>query len=186
MRFLIALLLACSPSPGSRDRVPDGTDPTNPTDPVVTEPTVTVPAPDPWLEIGDGEFEHVPCDVGQNTPVYFREQSGSGFHVAVSAQVWHVGSIVWVGADVFLDGAPIGGFPDKALQLAEFDEPRQTGWFAGEEAQIDEFDLGCALEGRTIEVCPWAESIYDRTVAAQACIEMVARLTPGAIAACAP
>ena len=168
MRALLLLpLFACAVEDPDGKRGPDG-------DPGTTEPTIPyVTPPDPWVEQGDGDDQHVPCDPGQETPLFYGAQGG--FHVNVSLKPWHLGDIVWVGADVYLDGERIGGREGGAVMLVDFDEARQTGWIAGIEAQMP-VDVGCALDGVEIEVCGSVEDAFDRSRGAETCMPLVARM----------
>lgn len=173
MRALLLIpLIACTTQGPDGRRGPGGGDPGT-TEP--TEPTTTVPAPDPWVEQGDGEFEHIPCDPGQDTPLFYGAQGG--FHVNVSLQPWHLGDIVWLGADVYRasNGEHLGGADLAAYQLADFDDARQTGWYAGLQARMS-VEIGCALDGVEIEVCGYAEDAFDHARTAESCMPLVARM----------
>ena len=169
MRPLILLLaVGCATETEPRRDRQAPTDPTVPTEPVVIPPS---------LELGDGAQTHIPCEPGQETFLEYGSQGG--FHFWVSGQVSHLTEAVWVSSEVrrVSDDALVGVAEPLPVLLADFDVPRQSGWFAGDESRVPDIPTGCSLDGELVEVCAMAESLErDRFV--QTCLQMTARVDP--------
>lgn len=168
MRLALPLLVACSAGPFE----PEATAPTT-TFGSATGSTTFVEPPAPFMELGDGQDGHEPCEPGQQTPITFGP--AGGFYLHVSAQVWHLGDKLWVNANArrLSDGALLGESGDTALILADYDLYRDTGWYADQRVFLPpDPDFTCALDGEPIEVCAWAEPIEGGGYA-EACMELV-------------
>lgn len=179
--LVLLLAVACTPPAGKGDRPPTETAtpaPTTAGTPTTGSPT-TEPAPDPVVELGSGRLTHVPVAPGGDLNLTYGGQGG--FHIEVSGKTGDLGEIVGVQAwvTVVQTGAEVARLDGSvALLLADYDAATGTGWFAGQEARLEDNALNsvCPLHGAELELCAIVSDLAQPDRVAEACVVGVGRM----------